>query len=400
MNIALLIDDRYPQAGGTARVVERLAAYLSAEGHHVAVFCPSGSLSSAPDTHIVSTLRLPGLPEGSLNPSEKDRAVMTAFRPDVVHSHTERGAYSWARHVSARLGIAHVHTFHADYSVLHPYYPLAKILTLWLDQRTRRLLKQVKAPASLDGYYTERDRFTRLDWQNLARFAANTDYFTTPSPRIFHFLKEAGVARRGHLLPFGIDPEWFAEKATVTARDGVPTIISVGRLDSEKRVDVIIKGFQLMRERGIQAKLQIVGTGSAEASLRRLAATKFSKDIHFQGQVKSADELRRLYRGADIFALGSYHYETQGLVLLEAAASGLPIVYCDDRLEVGLSKGNSILATPDPQGFADAFATLAADQSARHAVGLASLDEAHHYPSSKFFESIIQIYRQQVRPGV
>lgn len=397
MKIALLIDDRYPHSGGTTRVVERLAQHLTASGHTNKIFCPSRSRPDAPGAQLVRTVRLPTMAEGTLYPSAQDKALLLDYKPDVIHTHSERGAFTWARQASRDLGVPHVHTFHADYSVLHPYYPLANVLSWWLAQQTKRLTRQVSIPPNLDGYYEPNERFLRYDWLNMARFAANTDYYTTPSPRIFHFFERVGLADHGQLIPFGIDPIWFTDKLTIESRSEPPVIMSVGRLDAEKRVDVIIEAFRLLRKSGVDARLRIVGTGTVAAKLQNQAmSTGFGDDITFHGLVKSDDDLRALYRSASMFALGSYHYETQGLVLLEAAAAGLPIVYSDARLEIGVVDANSLLVSPEASSYAQAFTQLCQDDQRRRQMGLASLTEARRYPLNTFFSSMIKGYERAV----
>lgn len=395
MRIALLIDDRYPHAGGTARVCETIAEHASKAGHEVMVFCPRRSHASA-HVHLTRSLRLPPFPEGTLAPSTKDKTALLAFRPDITHTHSDRGAFLWAEQLRHKHGIAHLHTLHADYSVLHEHYTAAAMLSLLAGLAVHKLPVDVSLPPSLEDYYGRRDKILKLDWYNLARLAANTSGFTTPSPRIFQFLQKVGVAKHGKLLPFGLNDDWYATAPAIRSQQKkVPTILSVGRLDPEKRVNNVIEGFRLLRARGHTARLVIVGSGSAKARLETQARqTGFFEDIVFHGKVTNTRQLQDIYRQASLFALSSYHYETQGLVLLEAAASGLPLVYCDERLKVGTGHANSILVAPNAADFAEAFEELLTHPAKQQAMALASLEEAKRYPLNQFLSTTFKMYRE------
>jgi glycosyltransferase involved in cell wall biosynthesis len=105
--------------------------------------------------------------------------------------------------------------------------------------------------------------------------------------------------------------------------DGCFTFLYVGRLAAEKSVDVLVRAFARasgMRE-GAGLRLVIAGTGPVEAALRRAAPP----GVMFLGHLGRTTELPELYASADAFAFASLT-ETLGLVVLEAMASGLPVL--------------------------------------------------------------------------
>jgi len=105
----------------------------------------------------------------------------------------------------------------------------------------------------------------------------------------------------------------------------VPVILHVGRLDTDKRVDQVIRA----TARAIQnsdVHLLVVGDGCQKTRLMKLCESlEIEKRCHFLGYVLIEDGLPDIYRLANLFVTAS-EIETQGIVLLEAAASGLPIV--------------------------------------------------------------------------
>ena len=107
-----------------------------------------------------------------------------------------------------------------------------------------------------------------------------------------------------------------------------PIILHVGQINFEKRVDIAVKAALKVMESSV-AQLLVVGDGNQMTSIKRICARQgLMNDCHFTGYIHSKEKLVELYSISNVFITGST-IETQGLVLLEAAASGLPIVGVD-----------------------------------------------------------------------
>lgn len=135
-------------------------------------------------------------------------------------------------------------------------------------------------------------------------------------------------------IPFGIDLKTFSliaatgEATDVHARYGVPEhvqiILHVGRLDVDKNVERVLFAADTLIKKS-HAHLLIVGDGSRKQTLMELSAfLGIEAHTHFVGFVSEERELAKIYRSADVFVTAS-EIETQGIVLIEAAACGLPI---------------------------------------------------------------------------
>jgi glycosyltransferase involved in cell wall biosynthesis len=113
-------------------------------------------------------------------------------------------------------------------------------------------------------------------------------------------------------LRYGLDPD-------------LPVILHVGRLDVDKQVNLVIRASaQTINQ--VDAQLLIVGDGRQREELIELCANLgIGRFCHFPGFVETDDDLPGLYRLAAVFVTAS-EIETQGLVILEAMASGLPVV--------------------------------------------------------------------------
>lgn len=140
-------------------------------------------------------------------------------------------------------------------------------------------------------------------------------------------------------LPSGVDVDWFRpatpeERADTRERHGTgPLVVCVSRLVPRKGQDMLIGVWPQVLERHPTARLLIVGSGSHEAVLRRMAAP-LGDAVAFTGPLSTPD-LRSLLASADVFAMpartrgGGLDVEGLGIVYLEAQACGVPVIAGD-----------------------------------------------------------------------
>jgi len=171
-------------------------------------------------------------------------------------------------------------------------------------------------------------------------------------------------------IPCGINTHTFhpppspdleiATRSRLNLPLNVPIILHVGRLDPEKRVEqVVLAAAQAMNK--LDAHLLIVGDGCEKPSLVQLCQSLGMGDrAHFPGYISVEEGLPEIYRMASLFVMTS-EVESQGIVLLEAAASGLPIaaVNATSISEVVHDGINGYLTVPgDVKALANAIAAL------------------------------------------
>jgi glycosyltransferase involved in cell wall biosynthesis len=145
-----------------------------------------------------------------------------------------------------------------------------------------------------------------------------------------HDIQRPNVISNGiDLHAFNPDPPDPGERETLCLRYGLdpdmPVILHVGRLDVDKQVNLVIQASaQAINQ--VDAQLLIVGDGRQCEELIELCANLgIERFCHFPGFVETNGDLPGLYRLAAVFVTAS-EIETQGLVILEAMASGLPVV--------------------------------------------------------------------------
>lgn len=386
MRIVYLVEGIYPTSGGTPRVVAALHDEMKRRGHDVLVICPQGS--SSEDTLPVRAFRVPPATEGAIWLSESERQRIANFRPDLVHSHNDRLAIYFGKRLSEQLKIPHVHTLHADYATLRPHYRSARVLS-WVMSRHARRLSQNIAP--LTSGADDRDLRTLHD------LAASVDAAFTPARYVYEALKSS--TRNLRYLPSGHD---FAIRdardfPSATKKKSIH-LVTVSRVVIEKRIDVLIEALAQARQHA-DVELTIIGGGHHRDRFERLAKRLgVEKAVHFAGVISDRQQLMAAYDQFDAFVLASYHYETQGLVLLEAAARGLPIILCDERLVVGVNETNAILTGPEAGDIADgivAYARLPMDT--RQKMAQASLSAAREWPFEKTADAYERAYESLIR---
>jgi 1,2-diacylglycerol 3-alpha-glucosyltransferase len=185
------------------------------------------------------------------------------------------------------------------------------------------------------------------------------------------------------VVPTGVDTAHFQPGDRVAARralglpEGDPVLLYVGRLDREKSVHRVLLAFDRVASTVARARLVLVGQGKEANLLQRLAGRlSAAARVTFLG-VRAHDTLPMCYRAADLFLFAS-ETETQGLVLAEAAACGLPAVAvggtgCDEVVRDGET---GLLTKNDPTTLAEAAIGLVLDAERRAAMALRAREVA------------------------
>ncbi|GAA4905865.1 hypothetical protein GCM10025789_26580 [Tessaracoccus lubricantis] len=362
LRVAIVIDDFFPASGGISRSVQVQLEELTKLGHEATLIAPDRHLTPP---HGVHTIACPVLHADILQPhlsvlppgERRARKITSGARFDVVHSQTERGAVVLAARLARLQDVPHVHTFHCNVAGTHATLPVHGVfgsvgyellITRALALASRR---PARFRASMPPRTAEPDNdnvFSRMDWRSLARIASHVDLVTSPARYMLDNI-EAAV---GQPIDGRVVPNASTGVADVGpggpprgGRDGV-RFLSIGRLAREKRLDVVLRAFGQARLPG--AELVIVGDGDQRARLEAMGVP----GVRFLGAISDREVLARQYLEADALVLGSYRFDVQPMVFLEAAAARLPVLYCDDRLAGGLRPGTSHLVAPHVQALA------------------------------------------------
>jgi glycosyltransferase involved in cell wall biosynthesis len=174
----------------------------------------------------------------------------------------------------------------------------------------------------------------RLIWKFLVWFHNRADFVTSPTPTAIRLLVENGLTRPSEAITNGIDTSVFhpwMNTDAVVAKLGLandrPIILYVGRLDGEKRLDVLLNALPKVLA-SQSAQLVLAGYGKAMDDLKAQSKRlDIQNDVLFTGFIDEEDKAA-LYNIASVFAITS-PAELQSIVTLEAMATARPIVAVD-----------------------------------------------------------------------
>ena len=404
MHVALLIDDFFPSSGGIGRSVETQIQELTDLGHRVSLIAPDRHLEKPRSCRVIEcpTIYVEGLPAhlSILHNSERRARLITkCARFDVVHTQTERGALILGARIARLQGIPHLHTFHANVAGTHQTVKAA-IFGTWLYQfLINPLLTRAAGRASSRSRLVPRSQepgglAARMDWASFADIAGKVDAWTVPSPFMKDLVETAATHRvPGYVVPTGVGRGMLDAISQVRRERSDETVrfTTVGRLAKEKRLDVLVRAF---RRAGIPgSELVIVGDGDQRPLLKMLAAG--AGNIDFRGHLRSLDAIAYELVNSDVFVLTSHRFDSQALVLSEAVAAGLPILYCDDRLTVATSPESALLTEPDISSLAAGMRKLA-DPGRRAAMRSASRGLLEELTPRHTAEAYVSIYEELI----
>ncbi|MEO0080656.1 MAG: glycosyltransferase family 4 protein, partial [candidate division WOR-3 bacterium] len=133
------------------------------------------------------------------------------------------------------------------------------------------------------------------------------------------------------IIPSGVDLDRFhpGVQPYRSREPDRPTILFLGRLDKRKGLDILLRALPLVLNSLPQARLVVIGNGPMAQPCKRLSEKlNISRAVEFIGKV-AVEEIPRWYASCDLFCSPALGGETQGVVLLEAMASGVPVVASD-----------------------------------------------------------------------
>ncbi len=393
MRVLLTTESFLPYLSGVTISVDALARGLRARGHEVLVLAPRpadgadprpvGSPGPAPGYAWLPSYQLPRLaPPGYRMPLPLpwSAAGRTAarFGADIVHAHSPFVTGLLARRVAHAERAPLVFTHHTRFADYHHYLgPLAG-----------------PAAAATDAY--------------LRRFWLACAAIVAPSGDLAAEIRgelPPSANRRVHVVPTGVDVAGIRSLATVDPRREhgweADTIVvaSLGRLAAEKSPITLLDAVALAASREPRLRLLVIGAGAAEPMVRaRAARPDLAGRVAFTGALPRTDALARV-KGADLFVFTS-RTETQGLVLAESLACGLPAIAVagpgvGDSVRDGID-GLVVDAMPEAgrvARLADAITGLIVDGARRSAMAERAGGDAHRFAVDGRVAEIEAVYR-------
>ena len=403
MKIVIATAVYFPMINGVAVFSHNLAVGLAKRGHEVLVLTPSQkgkSYEAFNDGVRVSYLKsveAKVYPDQihkaekkfrllyrhgfrvSVFPQREVKRILDSFRPDVVHVQVSDpiglSVVSYAR----KHAIPVVTTEHNQPEVLTEPLKVPKFAKKPID-------------AILSNYFANRQ--------------SKSDFVTMPTRQAINNL----LGGRDFKVPVaavsnGVDLSSFKPgRALESVREKYkipsfrPVVLYVGRVDPEKNVGVVLAAFSAVLEKVPEALLVVVGDGidlpHLKAESKKL---NINRHVKFLGRV-TGEDLCEVYKLGTVFVTAS-EVETQGIVLIEAAASGLPLVAVDKGAvnEICIGGVNGFLCQPgDISEMVGAIVKILTNDKLREQFGKKSVELAREHDFERTLDQFINIYQHVI----
>jgi glycosyltransferase involved in cell wall biosynthesis len=384
MNLLMLSDVYFPRVNGVSTSIRTFAGSLARMGHKVTIVAPDYGAGSGQDEHgggdAYEIIRLPSRriffdPEDCLIRASALRDVLPRLAKrhwDVIHIHTPFRAHQLGMRLSRLTGRPTVETYHTYFEeYIANYMPWAP--KPWLRLFARRVSHKL---------------------------CSDVDHLIVPSQQMSGVLDGYGIATARTVLPTGIDLDEFAGGSGAKFREkyGIgtdrPTLVTVSRLAIEKNIDLLLKVVRKLVPQFPSLLFIVAGEGPDAERLKKLAANLGIQDnVRFFGNLDRRTALLDCYRAGDLFVFAS-PTETQGLVLIEAMALGVPIVSTAvmGTATVLRDARSACVSTEDVDAFAAHVARLLHSPSERAALAAAGPIDALAWSTEGLMKRVVGLY--------
>jgi phosphatidylinositol alpha-mannosyltransferase len=258
------------------------------------------------------------------------------------------------------------------FDILHLHEPFVPFLSLVLLRESRSI--NIATFHAYAGWSLASEFGKRM----LGRFARRLNGRIAVSAAARHFA-DRYFPGDYKVIPNGVDLTRFANARPITRyRDGTLNILFLGRFEPRKGVMYLLKAYRQLRQRGYDCRLLLAGAGPQEREIRRYIATRRLTGVELLGRISEEDKVR-YFATADVYVSPATGQESMGVVLLEALASGTPIV-CSDihgyRSVVRRGEQGLLVPPRNVTALADAIGELLSDPAMRTRMSESARDRA------------------------
>lgn len=366
--VGLFTDVYLPDPNGVSTSVYLLLRELRRMGHEAWVVAPRHPEAPESEEGVV---RVPSIPypfyEGYQVALPSRRHLPTEF--ELIHTHTPLTLGVWGLRTARNESLPHVSTFHTHYEKYAHYVPGLAFL----------------------------DRYTSIIPRLAKAFYNRVEVVVTPTEPVRRLAEGYGIERPIRVIPTGIDTRLLEGPPPPNPSPwpgGKRRLITVGRLGPEKSFDVVLKAFRLIQE-GVDAHLVHIGPEGPDAErLKRLAeALGIAERVTWVGPVPYR-LIGGYHRLSELFLFAS-ETETQGLVLWEAQAMGVPVVAvgAEGALE-GVEEGKTGFLVPpkDVKALAERTLELLKDEEKRRRFSQNARAWARERSAERIAERVVEAY--------
>lgn len=384
MRILMISDVYFPRVTGVSTSIQTFAQEFLGKGHEVTLIAPDYAqpdyAQSAEESFEV--IRIPSRyvpidPEDRmLRPLllRRQGARLAGRGFDLVHIQTPFVAHYGGLGLAKRLGLPVVESYHTFFEEYFQHYvPL--VPAAWLKRAAR--------------YFS-------------AAQCHAVDALAVPSQVMLDVLRGYGIETPARVIPTGIDLTQFSQgdgqrfRARFAIPSERPLLVHVSRLAYEKSIDFILRALVQIKAAVPDVLLVIAGAGPAKKALERQAdSLGLGGNTLFTGYLDRDGSLEDCYSAGSAFLFAS-RTETQGLVLLEAMALGVPVVstaIMGTKEVLGDGRG-SLIATEDEQDFASKAVRLIREPLLRERLSREAVEHARDWSAPVMADRMLELYAQ------
>ncbi|MDP2823721.1 MAG: glycosyltransferase [Sulfuritalea sp.] len=388
MHVLMISDVCFPRINGVSTSIQTFRAELARLGIRVTLVAPDYPATDIAADALANTVRLPSRavpldPEDRLmrwsSLADLDRRL-TGADLDLVHVQTPFAAHYAGLRLARARGIPCIATYHTHFEEYLCHY-------------IRFLPKNALRAAAR--------------W--LARHQCNAlDAVVVPSQPMAATLCGYGIDTSLHVIPTGLPESQFVRgngrrfRQAWSIAPERKVALFVGRAAFEKNIGFLLEMMAMACRQKPDLMLVVAGEGPALPALRRQAAAlRLEDNVRFVGYLPREGGLRDCYAAADVFTFAS-HTETQGLVLLEALAIGLPVLAIPalGAAEIVLPRRGAVAAADTPEAFAAQLVALLERPAKLAAMADEAIAFAREWDAATQGARLAALYRQLVRAPV
>ncbi|ONI44473.1 hypothetical protein AN641_06715 [Candidatus Epulonipiscioides gigas] len=383
MKISMMTNNYKPFIGGVPISIERLSNGLKNNGHNVNIFAPTYQNQIEEQNVIRYCSFKKTLNNKMVIPNIFDLNIEHKFKQlnaDVIHVHHPNFIGWTSLYLGKKYNIPVVYTYHTRYEhYIHN-------LTFLKNSQLRNVIKNKLVPVSMRHFINMCDRVI------------------APTNLMKNVLEDLKVSTPIDIIPTGVSDEFFeadikeVEKIKVQYQTKY-LICTVCRLSKEKNIDFILRATKILKERiGGDFKILIIGDGPEKENLINLAnELNINQQIVWVGNVPN-QQLKNYYSACDLFVFASKS-ETQGIVLLEAMASKLPVVAIEASgvIDIVENNKNGYMTIEDEYKWTNKIIDIIKNDKLCNALSNGALETAKDYTTNEIALQAETIYFKAIQ---
>lgn len=385
MRIGIFSDTYTPNINGVATSINTFTDELKRNGHDVFIFAPNSrfrwELSFEKQILKFPSVEFYGDRRYRFGIPLLLRKKLQDISLDIVHTQTPFPIGIWGLWFALSHKVPLVYTHHTRYQTYDHYLHIPEFMR---KQTVKRMMGQI------------------------VRFINKHDIVVAPSSGVKRELAAFGVKKPINVIPTGVDIGKIAALSNVAPTKkflsrfnidpAAELIIFTSRLGKEKNIDFLLRSMQQVFLDRPAAHLIIIGDGKQKNDLRRQVEwLGIAKRVTFTGFL-AHEEIFSIYKMAKVFVFSSFT-ETQGLVLLEAMAAGLPVVALKATgTEDIVNESNGFLVeAPDVGQFARTVEKILTDATVREKKAKGAEATVQEFSIQKTTHMLLATYEQAIQ---